>query len=236
MQIKWLFVILILTTISIGKLNSQTNIDTLNLSETVLEERHLRYMYNFALNNSFFQYKWAALDIQTPYSLKERTPNEHVLILDYIFPLRIKDIELFMQPNNLQEVEVINNFEHPAVKNGLISQFDIDFIKIDHPPTRKELYPKLDKMVFKTLNVRYVVLFSNIIKQDKLIYIAINTTFPLMYSPEFAGRSTQIYEFEWCESTGWVFPRRVTSPFFFGIGTDFKRMGGTIEIPSLKCN
>lgn len=207
-----------------------------SLSETFLEERHLRYMFNFALNNTFFQYRSTIGGIETPYSLKPPTPNEFVFIIDPIFPIKILDIELFNQPDEIQELKIINNFVHPAARNALISQFDIKFVKFGYQ-TRKELPQQIHQMIFDSTNSRYVVQFSNIVIHDNYIYIAIRITYPILYSPgPLTWSNFQMYEFEWCESVGWVYPRRVTSPFFFMTGTDFKRMGGTVEIPSLKCN
>jgi hypothetical protein len=231
--IRLINIILILITFFTSG-NAQYQTKRVSLSETFLEERHLRYMYNFALNNTFFQYKSDGYHIQTPYFLKEPTPNEFVFILDHIFPIKIKDIELFNRPNNLQEVKIINNFNHPAESNGLTSQFDIKFIKFGFQ-TRKELHQQIHQMLFETTNSRFVVQFSNIVIHDKHIYVAIHITYPIMYSPDFSFSNSQIYEFEWCESVGWVYPRRVSRELF-GIYLQNKgRLSGTIDIPSLKC-
>lgn len=234
MRLIRLSIIILIFSVTLCKADIQAKVDTVNLSETFLEERHLRYMYNFALNNTFFQYKSGLDNIEIPYFLKEPTPNEFVFILDRIFPIKLKDIELFTRPNNLQEVKIINNFKHPAESNGLTSQFDIEFIKINFQ-TQEVLYQQIQQMLFEPPKSRYVVQFSNIAIHDKFIYISINIAFPLMYSPDFSFSNSQIYEFEWCESMGWVYPRRVSGELFGLYIQNKGRLSGTIDIPSLKC-
>ncbi len=234
MQTKWLFVVLILTTISIGKLNSQTNIDTLNLSETFLEERHLRYMYNFALNNSFFQYRSGLLyRIGIPELLNSPKENRKILVYDKVSPFDLRSLELFIRPDKLDEALFLDNLDYRLESISLVSQFDIDFLKrVDNEIKTEVIHDK----IFGDSFLNYFVEFSNVMIRNNKIYLSIKIRFPVNYDPNLILGNYQIYEFEWCESLGWVYPRRV-SKYDFNVVYDMNkpRSGGTLKITSLDC-
>ena len=214
--------------------NAQYETKRANLSETFLEERHLRYMYNFALNGLFFQYK-SNLDY-----FKDETFNrnpveiEKLLILTNNFRFEIKNLIVFIYPETLKDVKYVLDNSHSIKSLGLSSQFEIEFISTQNR-SRKEKIQIISQKIAEKPNVDYVVDFSNLVIMENKIYLSVRSYTPAFFNPNLTDINPQIYEFEWCESTGWVYPRRVTSRFFFMTGTDFKRMGGTIDIPSLKC-
>ena len=62
--------------------------------------------------------------------------------------------------------------------------------------------------------LNYFVEFSNVMIRKNKIYLSIKIRFPVNYDPDLILGNYQIYEFEWCESLGWVYPRRVSKHDF----------------------
>lgn len=62
--------------------NAQYETKRVGLSETFLEERHIRYMYNFVLNNSFFQYESGLYPIVMEETSNSPKENRKILVYD----------------------------------------------------------------------------------------------------------------------------------------------------------
>jgi hypothetical protein len=224
--------IFILLIFSSNKMAAQ--VDTIDISESFLEDRHIQYMYNFALNNTFFQYRSSGNHIHVPLFIKKPTQNEMIFIINHKFPIKIDDLELFIRPDTLLGVKFVNNFDQAMESVGFISQFAFKFLYFDELKSI-DFFTKLTEIIFDSPNSSYAVQFSNFLIRGYKIYISINISFPVNYEPDLIYSNYQMYEFEWCESVGWVYPRRVSDSFFRSYHFKKGRLGGTVEIPSLRC-
>jgi len=225
--------IILILIFSSGKMAAQVQVDTIAVKHTFLEERHLRYMYNFMLNNTFFQFRSGVHRIEIPHLIKKSGQSELNFVLNHKFLIRMEDLKLFIQPDSLLKVYFVDNFDHDLESVGFISQFDFEYIQLTDQELKRDF---LQKKLFESPNSRYAVQFSNVLIRGNKIYLSIKISFPVNYDPDFVLGNYQMYEFEWCESVGWVYPRRVSKHDFNTVYDMNKpRSGGTVEIPSLKC-
>lgn len=234
MRLILITTIILILTITSWQAYAQVKIDTVDISETVLEDRHLRYMYNFVLNNTFFQYKSGTGDFQDPFSIKKSKKRNIVSVINQRYPLRVNNLEYFIKLDSLKNssLKYITNLS--LNESDLVSQYDFIFVNIEFA-NREEYFWQVNQKVFDPLNSGFVVRFSDILILNNNIYLSISINYPVNYEPNIHYSNSQMYEFEWCESVGWVFPRRVTDSFFLHYHNPKGRLGGTIDIPSLKC-
>ncbi len=229
MQMKWLFVILILTTISIDKLNSQTNIDTLNLSDTFLEERHLRYMYNFALNGLFFQYK---SNIGSRIVFENQEENTQIGVIPAFKAIRDKDIRLFTGLDTIKSGKYVQPTEMSINKLNFITQSEIVFL------TEFQDYSSMKNLsttLIENPKMNYAAQFSNVFIYEDKIYLSVILYLHINLNPNNLSSELQMYEFQYCKSTNWVYPKRVSNPFFRHFTFEQGHIGGTIQISNLEC-
>jgi len=224
----------VLLFLTYGDMQSQTDVDSIDLSETVLEERHLRYMYNFALNNSFFQYKSNEHAFQDPFIINRSKRGNVVLVVKQKRPLTVENLEYFIEPDSLKKLNIRHISNLSLFETDLISQFDFEFISLEFAD-REERSSQINQWVFDPQYSGFVVQLTDKIIINNKIYLSISISYPGNYDPNIHSSGTQMYEFEWCESVGWVYPRRVTDSLFRSYHFTKGRLGGTINIPSLKC-
>lgn len=213
--------------------NAQYETKRVGLSETFLEERHIRYMYNFVLNNSFFQYESGLYPIVMEETSNSPKENRKILVYDKFNLFSISSLELFLRPDSLFDTLLLVNLDYNLESIGLVSQFDIDFMKrVDNEIKNEVIHDK----IFGDSLINYIVEFSNVLIRKDKIYLSIRIHLPANYDPDVLFRNYQIFEFEYCKSMGWVYPRRVSDKFFGLILTGNVHAGDIIDIPSLKCN
>ena len=247
MQIKWLFVILILTTISIDKLNSQTNIDTINLSETSLEERHLRYMYNFALNAALFQYEGGGSEYiyrNTMLPLYYQDEEVLMLILE-AKEIDLDNLNLFFFPGVFCNLQLVNGSHEIGVSSDLKTQFQIDYLKSTPADPDVPKDRAINKFLRNSPSSIFAIEFSNLYYFNNRFYLELELHFA--YNPRYSNQYVLFYfEFEWCESTETVFAIRTNKMNVPPINWKTPhphpqikqyqmRSSRTIDIPALRC-
>jgi hypothetical protein len=217
---------------SSSKMAAQGQVDTIDVEHTFLEDRHLRYMYNFALNGMFFQYKPNLPHIGTGALMKNASENKFVCIVSNTFPIKMEDLELFISPDTLIGGKFVNMFDITMDRVIFISQFDFEYLyHSDHESINSFLRNKL----IQNPNMNYAFRFSNIFLIDDKIYLSAILYYYANYDPDIFSSGFQMYEFKWCESKKWIYPSRVSGPFFRHIKSRRGMLGGTIKIPSLDC-
>lgn len=211
---------------------AQVGVDTIDISKTILEDRHLRYMYNFALNGKFFQYRQIPDHIVTGGLMKNDRHNEIVFIVKDEFPIGINELELFVQPDSLLEVKFVSNSNHNIEKFSFTSQFDFEYLQLEGQKNKQDF---IREKLNDNPEINYAIQFSNLYIRRNKIYLSVSMHYYVNYNPDAIFGGYQMYEFEWCESMGWVYPKRVSSDAFGLVISDKVQLDGTINIPSLEC-
>ena len=224
----------LLSSLSVGKLACQTQIDTINLAETFLEERHLRYIYNFALNAYFFQYGGGTRPLSYRSSMdSDSNLFNGIFIIKNDYPIRNWKLRAFTKQDSLPVGKVLKNKSYDLENIGLYSQFDFIFLVADD---QKDISNYVQEQMKGIPEISYAVQFSNFFVTGNKIYLSIRMHY--FIDPLFSKTFTRfrLFEFEWCERMGWVYPRRVSNSSIDLYSLTRSRSKYTIDIPSLKCN
>ncbi len=219
------------------KAYNQIEIDTIPISETQLNDRHVSYIYDFAFNSAMHQYR-SLMPLRTlEYQFPNKSNSTSLLVLRDVMPTNISDLELFIFPDSTKHFYSIKNTQKKALNNKLISQFDLKYLPSFNKPL-KDYFPLLMELIKENNDIDFAVGFSDLYMIDNLIYVFLGITFNGNVADYLPG-TAHIFEFEWCENKNIVYPRRVSAPNFHkmnrGVSPSIK-LGGTIDIPSLKCN
>jgi len=225
-------------TLTYGDIQAQTDVDTIDLSETVLEERHLRYMYNYALNAALFQYEGGSPTLTTH--------NDHFFendkILQIITNEREVDVSMldrFVLPRGFCYLNYIQDAHPLAMEWPLNTQYILEYVP---ESDRKQIY----KLLEEETNSIFAVEFSSLFENRSSFFLELTINIRLNY-PVLFGRSFVYFEFQWCDSKQVVFPvrtntRALPSPeIHFLISPPFEikgrqvRRSPTIDIPAKEC-
>jgi len=231
--LPWVFL-----TLTYGDMQAQTDVDTIDLSETVLEERHLRYMYNYALNAALFQYEGGS-----PGFINH---NEHFFendkILQIITNEREVDVSMldgFVLPRGFCYLNYIQDAHHIAMKWPLNTQYILEYVP---ESDRKQIY----KLLEEETNSIFAVEFSSLFENRSSFFLELTINIRLNY-PVVFDRSFVYFEFQWCDSKQLVFPVRtntkelIPSQIYIDkmrpseIKGSQVRRSPTIEIPAKEC-
>jgi len=210
-------------------------VDTITVAETRLEERHISYIYNFSFNNAMHNYESYRWNRLSRHSGSIVSDNDRVLVIMDVLPANLSDLEFF-QPYHIGNFALLNNSHRIAHDNGILTQFELDYL----PTFNKELeeyFPMIMKALEENSQADFAVSFSELYTVDSLIYVFVGVTFHGDFYGNLPG-GAHIFEFEWCETMQVVYPRRVSASNFHVLNIDSsppKKIGGTVEIPSLKC-
>ncbi|TVR90552.1 MAG: hypothetical protein EA411_00005 [Saprospirales bacterium] len=217
-------------------LNGQAKVDTIDISETMLEDRHIRYMYNFALNGALFQYQPGAIYFGD-YPEVHRKQNYNIYIINNKALVNLGDLELFIESSDSSYHVNIAKDNGPGFKpTDFVSQYDIEFISFEIQDSGR-ITDKVQGEILHPSNAIFAIQFSDLYLYADKIYFTIKLYYYLSFEPEIFWGNTQFYEFEWCDSTQLVYPKRVSRAYFhaFDRGSNWGKWGGGIKIPSLDC-
>ncbi|TVQ42565.1 MAG: hypothetical protein EA362_12910 [Saprospirales bacterium] len=221
---------------------------TIDISETFLEERHLRYMYNFALNAALFQYEGGSGDLigkrNTLFPLYYQD-EEILMVIMEAKEIDLINLNLFFFPGVFCNLFLVQGSHKIGVSSDLKTQFQIDFIK----SIPAELDVPKDKAINSLLNDLpnsiFAMEFSNLYYFNNRFYLELALYFA--YNPRYSNQYTLYYfEYEWCESTETVFAIRTNKtnvpPIYLQTPHDHPQIKGsqmrssrTIDIPALRC-
>ncbi|TVQ42570.1 MAG: hypothetical protein EA362_12935 [Saprospirales bacterium] len=206
---------------------SEINLDTVNFNATQLESRHISYIYNFAINSALHKYDSFRWNLKSRHPGKIISDQPNILIIQDILPAYAGDLKLFI-PTDSNQFVLLQSSQKEALRNGLISQFNLEYLpKFD---TQLEKYfPSVMDAIHDNKEADFAISFSDLYEKDDFIYLFIGITF---YGDSHYGllSGAHIFEFEWCDNIQIYYPRRVSAPTFRS-----GKLGGTIDIPSLKC-
>lgn len=204
-------------------------VDTINLAEIPLEERHLGYIYDFALNSALHQY------VSIPQSRLMRSFSQLTLssnsafIVSDVLPMDFKDLEKFIYPDTFSVFQLIEGSHQIIFTDPFVSQYDLELLAEFGMDTLSFL-PILEDVPDGSDDAEMAIVFSNLYQHQNSFFILVGIAHHRSRTVESISSSGHIIEFEWCESMSLVYPRRVTSPTFH---RNYGEM--VLEIPSLWC-
>jgi len=220
-----------------SQLYSQVQVDTIPITETFLEDRHISYIYDFAYNSAMHKYRSLMPLKGADFSFPRKSDKSAVLVISDILPTDIVDLELFIFTDSTDRFTLLENSQNTALENQLITQFEMVYL----PPFNtqlKEYFPKVQEAIKENVDADFAVAFSELYMRDHFIYVFVGLTFERGITNYLPG-AAHIFEFEWCKSMEVIYPRRVSTSNFhrlnLTLASPMKKIGGTIEIPSLKC-
>ncbi|TVQ42567.1 MAG: hypothetical protein EA362_12920 [Saprospirales bacterium] len=204
---------------------SQAQIDTIDLSETFLEERHLRYMYNYALNAVLFQHKGELSQNAMPKNWGNSSKSS-ILVINNAVQLNIDHLEPFVYPGQICYLNFIQNSHQTALEQTLRSQYQIEY----HPEIQLEernIRNKMGDILKNSETSMYYIAFSDLSQNRDFFYLKTTLGFYVVY-PELIRPISSIIEFRWCEDNRQIFPTRIVPSISFN-------WQGTVQIRPLRC-
>lgn len=213
------------------------HLDTINYQNTNLESRHLSYIYNFSMNSALHKYDSYRWNRKSSHSGMIISDKPTILIVEDALPAKVQDLKLFI-PTDSDSFILLQKSQEKALQKGLISQFNLEHLpKFD---TKLETYfSSVMDSLNKNNHADFAISFSDLYAKDEFVYLFIGISFSGDNHYSMLS-GTHIFEFEWCDSMLIFYPRRVSAPSFHFLNRDgrrdaFRKIGGTIDIPSLKC-
>ena len=204
----------LLSSLSVGKLACQTQIDTINLSETSLEERHLRYMYNFALNTVLFQTEGELSHIEDPKNRESMDYNNYsLLLITNEFRLGLNQIESFVYPCAICNLSYIYDSHNIALMQPLRTQYEMILHPIAEEKKNESTRNRMARYLRANKNSKYSIAFTGLYQDRYYYYLKTTIGFYIVY-PDLVYTIDSIIEFRWCEAKKQILPNRVSSTLF----------------------
>jgi len=228
--------IILLLTISFKVLPAQPKIDTVSIDQTFLEERHLRFMYNYAFTHALFNRRHFVPKVV----LNGRfTPNssDSILVLENTYRIDESDIKLFNRSDSIliNKITHLKDSDKVLQTKPLVSQYEFDYLNSGSEDLVKNSRFLIESIEDHKKPVNAAVMFSAANLVGHRVYIRL-TVFSIIVPPTGMIYERFIYEFEWCESLRIVYPNRVSGRLFDATNGYFSRkLGGTIKIESPIC-
>lgn len=211
---KLLTAYIFLLVLSITITNSQVIVEQIKLSETPLEERHLRYMYNFALNTVLFQTEGELSHIEDP---KNRESMDYInyslLLITNEFRLGLNQIESFVYPCAICNLSYIYDSHNIALMQPLRTQYEMILHPIAKEKKNESTRNRMARYLRANKNSKYSIAFTGLYQDRYYYYLKTTIGFYIVY-PDLVYTIDSIIEFRWCEAKKQILPNRVSSTLF----------------------
>lgn len=234
--ITFYFIVILLTT-NFQKIIAQPKVETIFINQTFLEDRHIRFMYNYAFTNALFDRREF---VPTFFSSGANTPDsnftESILVLENPYRINASDIELFNRSDSikLNKITHLKNSDKALRTKPLVSQYEFEYLN-----SGKEDWVENTRILMDSIqerkNSNTAVMFSDVNIVGHRVYLEI-IIISIFFPPKGLVSESFIYEFEWCESIRIVYPNRVSSNLFHRYrDITSGKMGGTQKLSSAGC-
>jgi len=201
------------------------------IPEIVLEERHYSYMYDFAMNSALHQYK-------VGHTLKKfNIPHYPVISSSSIYvitdtlPMDFNFLKPFIYPDTIGNFQLVKDGHKVVSTSPFISQYDLEILPLLGMDTLNTL-PILGHAPGEVDKPDMAVVFSNLYQYKNSFYLLVGLVNNRIRRVSYITNWSHVFEFEWCESRGVVYPRRVSSRLFHTFPNSDDRIR---EIPSFNC-
>lgn len=234
MIFRLFFITIVLVAIhNISFCQTNSKFDRASSLEFQLEERHLNYIYDFALNSALHQYEIAGYSriLTNPSYSSLSLSGDKAYILTDVLPMDSIALKRFSGFDNIETFKFFKD-GHEMIDNiPFISQYILKVLPPLGIDTLRNL-SFLQKPSAESAAPEIAIIFSNIYFYNTFLYIKVGIAHHRSSSISSISNAAHIFEFEWCEAKDIVYPRRVTSPVFHlpqGLRNP------SVDIPSHEC-
>jgi len=223
---------MLFTWITISTTVSQNFFDSIEITETAFEERHIRYMYNYALNAALFQYP-SGHTSPAGY-INESIKRNTIKVLSNKLHTKRNHLDLFVLPAEFCQLSYLNFSHDMALTLPIETQYHVQkmpYLKL----SQDQLLDEMNQILLNSEGVKYIAAFSGLYQNGKFYYLEVLTGFFANYYPPLFGNARYIFEFEWCGSRKVVYPMRTVEQWFYFEADQQPRFSPTVIIPSKLC-
>ncbi|TVQ42569.1 MAG: hypothetical protein EA362_12930 [Saprospirales bacterium] len=216
---------------------AQGQVDTIDVEHTFLEDRHLRYMYNYALNAALFQYQSGIFNTYSYSGIKNHIVGRKnfYLILDRISP-KIEHLENFVLPAKFCHLTYLIGSQEKALQLPIMTQYKIKFYS-SSKTERSQIISAAYRHLLDDDEARFYGAFSGLYRQGKQYYLELVIGYHQYFNPIKSYLISYIFEFEWCDMRKIMYPMRtVDKDFYFALEQNIPtRFSRTVIIPAKVC-